>query len=99
MSKKSQHKKYPHNFDLNDFDKKILEKIDRNFLNEDFFKALLKTTYSKAFNEKLDRPEVNRETLLKKFLEFADECYIHGITVGLKIASELYDEYYDYYDE
>ena len=89
--KKSQNKKYPHNFDLNDFDEKILEKVTRNFLNEDFFKALLKPTYPN------EEPEENQKTLFEKFLGFADECYIHGITVGLKIASELYDEYY--YDE
>ena len=99
MNKKSQRKKYPHDFDLNDFDKEVLERINRNFLSEDFFKALLEVTYTNEENsDDSQTSPADEETLFQKFLDFAKECYIHGITVGLKIAAELYDEYYKYYD-
>jgi hypothetical protein len=68
------------------YEKLILEKINRNFLNDDFFKSLLEVNFP-------DNPgESDSGTLFEKFLEFANECYIHGITVGMKVAIEMYEE-------
>jgi len=67
----------------------VLEKINSNFLNDDFFNSLLAI---KRADEEKGLTENNSQTIFNKFLEFANECYIHGITVGMKVAIELYED-------
>ena len=67
----------------------VLEKINSNFLNDDFFKSLLEVKHPEKPNGLAENESL---TLFDKFLGFANECYIHGVTVGMKVAFELYDE-------
>ena len=75
------------------FEQGILEKISRNFLNDDFFRKLLDVRFN-SDGEKKENEDVKEDsaTLFEKILEFAKECYIHGITVGINAAVEIYEE-------
>ena len=70
-----------------DFALKVLEKIELNFLNENFMRKIL---------EVLNSPEEMQEheslSLIEKLLKFSQECYIHGVTAGMHAAVEIYEE-------
>ena len=70
----------------------VLEKINSNFLNDDFLKSLIEVKYPNEPQNLQALSENDSRTLFDIFLEFANECYIHGVTVGMKVASELYEE-------
>ena len=57
-------------------------------MSEDFFKSLLEVKRS----DESGLSAQESQTLFERFLEFANECYIHGVTVGMKVAIELYEE-------
>ena len=73
----------PDNFAL-----KIIEKVEKNFLNENFMRKIL---------ELLNSPDETQGqeslSLFEKIIKFSQECYIHGITAGINAAVELYEEY------
>ena len=62
-------------------------------MSDDFFKKLLEVKYpDKKFGE-FEEPEGNNsDAFFNKLLEFARECYIHGIIVGMDVAIEIYEE-------
>jgi len=69
----------------------VIEKVEQNFLNENFMKKIL---------EFLNSPDETQEhesvSLFEKIIKFSQECYIHGITAGINAAIELYEEYDEY---
>ena len=75
-----------------------MEKIAGDFLNDDFFEKLFKVKYPEDLEdlEKLGNlrnlPENKTSRLFDRVLEFAHECYIHGITVGMNLAIEIFEE-------
>ena len=87
MNMKNQSSKHlntlnPNNFE---FEQKIIEKINRNFLNDDFLNKLVDINCH-------DERKNKSTSLFDRFLGLSRECYIQGIMVGMNIASEIYEE-------
>ena len=91
-TKKKRPGKYANRGNIDSYDKLLLEKINRNFLSDDFFKTLLEVKRAGEASDLSDLSESDNQTLFERYLEFAKECYIHGVTVGMKVAAELYEE-------
>ena len=64
-------------------EKDLIERIQENFLNEEFFARLLKLINSREGQE---------TQLFERILEFSRECYIHGVTAGISAAIEIYED-------
>ena len=67
---------------------RIIEKVELNFLNENFMKKLLE-----VLNPPDETQEQESMTVFEKMIKFSEECYIHGITAGINAVIELYEEY------
>ena len=86
------------------FERKVMEKINRNFLNDDFFRKMLEVSHTREYSpdknssqpggldEAGELADIGKTKLFEGFIEFARECYIHGITVGMNAAIEIYEE-------
>lgn len=86
----------PNNFE--DFDLSVLKKVEENFMNDDFFKRLLvivkphenQHNNQNANNENNENNNGTGNTTFEKILEFAHECYIHGIITGMSVAIDIF---------
>jgi len=75
-----------------EFERELLKKIDENFLSKDFFDRVLDPEIKIEINTETPNTAKHSE-LFNKFVDFARECYIHGVTVGMNMAIELYEKY------
>jgi hypothetical protein len=41
-------------------------------------------------SEKIE--DFTQDALIKKILDFANKCYMHGVTVGMRLSIEIYEE-------
>jgi len=71
-----------------DFNQKMIEKVEKNFLNDDFMKKILEIHNSSEY-----RKEHESFSLFDKIIKFSHECYIHGVSAGMNAAIEIYEEY------
>jgi hypothetical protein len=58
-----------------------IEKISGSFMNEEFFRSLERITESRENHEE--------QTFFENFIDFAYQCYLHGITAGFETAAEF----------
>jgi hypothetical protein len=69
----------------------VIEKIELNFLNENFMRKILD-----VLNSPDEAQGHESLSLIEKLLRFSHECYIHGVTLGMNAAIEIYEEYDEY---
>jgi hypothetical protein len=76
-----------------EFFKKLLVVV-KNQDNSEFsesidFDGLEKVSENKK--EEYEKAETE-DAPIKKILDFANKCYVHGVTVGMQLAAEIYTE-------